>query len=245
MIYHIKTKYTAVGRKEMVIFFYLYLVTLVVDSVVSSGLVPSNTTAYLHLTSSHFALISAGIWCLLGNGFVGFQFAEDGTPMSIWTLRLSSLVVFASTYFLCYGTFTNLVSFLDPVKPTLLWVGFFGFNAGALIIYLILQVILITNTLSDLWPLGDIIIGSLFFIAGQLGMLFSSSICTIMNHYLDGQFVASVFTLLTVMMIYKYWDSITKEDLEFHVGGKIHPWERLSKSSIAPPHRMSTRGAIL
>ena len=30
-------------------------------------------------------------------------------------------------------------------------------------------------------------------------------------------FFSSLFTLLAVMMVYKYWDSITKEDLEFAV----------------------------
>jgi hypothetical protein len=32
-------------------------------------------------------------------------------------------------------------------------------------------------------------------------------------------------SLLAVMMVYKYWDSITKEDLEFAVGGKSNVWE--------------------
>jgi hypothetical protein len=27
------------------------------------------------------------------------------------------------------------------------------------------------------------------------------------------------------MMVYKYWDSITKEDLEFSVGSKQNNWE--------------------
>jgi hypothetical protein len=31
--------------------------------------------------------------------------------------------------------------------------------------------------------------------------------------------------LLSVMMVYKYWDSITKEDLEFSVGSKQSVWE--------------------
>jgi hypothetical protein len=41
------------------------------------------------LPTQWFAAIYAGLigaiyWCLLINGFVGFQFAEDGTPMSLW-----------------------------------------------------------------------------------------------------------------------------------------------------------------
>lgn len=31
--------------------------------------------------------------------------------------------------------------------------------------------------------------------------------------------------LLSVMMVYKYWDDITKEDLEFSVGSKAAVWE--------------------
>lgn len=32
----------------------------------------------------HIGLICSTYWCLLLNGFVGFQFAEDGTPLSLW-----------------------------------------------------------------------------------------------------------------------------------------------------------------
>jgi hypothetical protein len=46
-----------------------------------------------------------------------------------------------------------------------------------------------------------------------------------LEHYLDGMFFSSILTLLSVMMIYKFWDSITKEDLEFAVGCKNNIWE--------------------
>jgi hypothetical protein len=45
------------------------------------------------------------------------------------------------------------------------------------------------------------------------------------SHYIDGTFFATLCTLLSVMMVYKYWDSITKEDLEFSVGSKQAVWE--------------------
>ena len=38
------------------------------------------------------------------------------------------------------------------------------------------------------------------------------------THYLDGYFIHYMFNLLAVMMIYKYYDAATTEDLEF-VGG--------------------------
>lgn len=53
----------------------------------------------------------------------------------------------------------------------------------------------------------------------------SQIICTNTSHYVDGLFFGHVCSLLAVMMVYKYWDSITKEDLEFSVGGKLNVWE--------------------
>jgi hypothetical protein len=38
-------------------------------------------------------------------------------------------------------------------------------------------------------------------------------------------FFGNIFSLLSVMMVYKYWDGLTKEDLEFAVAGKDHSWE--------------------
>jgi hypothetical protein len=35
-------------------------------------------------TAVYAGFIGALYWCIVINGFVGFQFAEDGTPMSLW-----------------------------------------------------------------------------------------------------------------------------------------------------------------
>ena len=66
--------------------------------------------------------------------------------------------------------------------------------------------------------IGDLLFGSLFFVTGQCILwLASLSICRLTIHYIDGIFFNSLFNLLAVMMVYKYWDSITKEDWEFSV----------------------------
>lgn len=91
---------------------------------------------------------------------------------------------------------------------------------------MISQIILVVNTLDDRWPLGDILFGTAFFIVGQVLMyVFSVAICDQVKHYVDGLFFGTICTLLAVMMVYKYWDSITKEDLEFSVGSKQNVWE--------------------
>lgn len=57
----------------------------------------------------------------------------------------------------------------------------------------------------------------------------SKEFCQVAGHYLDGLFLTASMILLSVMMVYKYWDSITHEDLEFSVAVN-HLWA-LNKSN--------------
>jgi hypothetical protein len=78
---------------------------------------------------------------------------------------------------------------------------------------------------SSLSSLGDIFFGLLFFGIGMASVFaFSNHICRYAAHYVDGMFLGSTFVLLSVMMVYKFWDSITTEDLEFSVGGSPQVW---------------------
>ncbi|CEG69515.1 hypothetical protein RMATCC62417_05577 [Rhizopus microsporus] len=225
MIYHIRSKYTAVGRKEIVMFFYLYMITVFLEMLLVTGVIPTASPVYPWFTAVHIGLMCATFWCLLLNGFVGFQFAEDGTPLSLWSIRISSLVIFLITGFIAIATFQNISPFSNKA-PGALWAFYFIFNGIAFIVYVISQIILVVNTLDDRWPLGDILFGVAFFIVGQVILyVFSVNICDEVKHYIDGTFFGSICTLLAVMMVYKYWDSITKEDLEFSVGAKQNVWE--------------------
>jgi hypothetical protein len=84
MIFHVRSKYTAVGRKEIITFFYLYMALTVTSLILDSGVVPLASVVYPYFVAVQCGLSSATCWCLLVNGFVGFQFAEDGTPLSLW-----------------------------------------------------------------------------------------------------------------------------------------------------------------
>lgn len=148
-------------------------------------------------------MLCATFWCLLVNGFVGFQFAEDGTPLSLWSLRGSCFVVFAIVTFLAISTFKSIAG-LSPTKPLVLWICMFIFNGACVIIYVILQLILVIRTLDDRWPIGDIIFGVGFFaIATVILYGFSVNICDAITHYVDGLFFSTLSYLLAVMMVYK------------------------------------------
>ena len=159
------------------------------------------------------------------NGFVGFQLAEDGTPLSLWLLRLSCLLLFFIGFFLAIASFKAWAGF-SYSKPIALWIVYFVWPIVCTAIYVVSQLILVIRTLDDRWPIGDIVFGAAFFAVAQVVLFgFSTEICDAVKHYIDGLFFFTVCMLLAVMMVYKYWDSITKEDLEFSVGSKAAVWE--------------------
>ncbi|KAJ2387547.1 Chitin synthase, class 7 [Coemansia sp. RSA 2611] len=225
MIVHVRSKYTAVGRKEMVMVFYIYFVMIILDFITISGIIPISSVVYPYFVAGYLGLTSAMCWCLMLNGVVGFQWTEDGTAASLWTFRLTSLVIFGLMYFISIATFKEVGSF-SKAHPIGLFIMYFIFNPFCLLVYVVLQVIVVVNTLDEYWPLGNISFALVFFVIGQVIQIFlSDKICEGIKHYVDGVFFGTICTLLSVMMVYKYWDSITKEDLEFSVDGKGNTWE--------------------
>jgi hypothetical protein len=84
------------------------------------------------------------------------------------------------------------------------------------VIYVVSQLILVFRTLEDRWPIGDIIFGTAFFTFAQILLFaFSAKICDAIKHYIDGLFFFTLCMLLSVMMVYKYWDSITVRRVGF------------------------------
>ena len=63
--------------------------------------------------ASYTGLVAAAYCCLLINGFVGFQFAEDGTPTSLWVRSVSRLMTGALKP-------PRIVAFTD-LLPCCLW----------------------------------------------------------------------------------------------------------------------------
>jgi len=225
MIVHVRSKFTAVGRKEITTFFYIYMLLTMDSLILDAGVVPPGSGAYPWFTAVQNGLASALCTCLLINGFVGFQLYEDGTRLSLWLLRLASLAMFVVSGLVSLLTFKSWAG-LSPTNTVGMFIILYIVNGLFLLVYVVMQVILVVGTLQDMWPLGDIAFGVFFFVAGQVLLyVFSDAICEGTQHYLDGLFFTTVTNLLAVMMVYKYWDSITKEDLEFSVGVKNNTWE--------------------
>lgn len=225
MVIHVRSKFTAVGRKEITTFFYIYMALTVFSLILDAGVVPPGSTALPYFVAAQIGLASALCISLFINGFVGFQLYEDGTTLSVWLLRLCSLGWFIITGVIALLTFEGWGG-LGPNNTLGLFVVTYIFNGIFLVIYVGMQLLLVVNTIQDRWPLGDIIFGIFFFAIGQIILYaLNTALCEGAQHYVDGLFLSTICNLLAVMMVYKYWDSITKEDLEFSVGTKTGNWD--------------------
>ncbi len=192
-----------IGRKEITTFFYLYMALTMTSLVLDSGVIPPQTGAFPYFVAVQNGFTSALCTCLLVNGFVGFQLYEDGTTQSVWLLRGSSIGMFIISGGVSILTFKGKAG-LGPTNTLGLFVVLYLLNGIALLVYLVMQIILVANTLQDRWPLGDISFGVFFFVMGQVILyVFSDDICNAAQHYLDGLFFATICNLLAVMMVYK------------------------------------------
>lgn len=124
-------------------------------------------------------------------------------------LRISTLVVFGVSLFVSIATFKKIAGF-DYAKPIGLWIIYILWPLVCTVVYVVSQLVLVFRTLEDRWPIGDIVFGAAFFTVAQVILFaFSVTICDAIKHYIDGLFFFTLCMLLSVMMVYKYWDSIT------------------------------------
>jgi Chitin synthase export chaperone len=179
------------------------MILTVCSLVVDAGVVPPHSGPWPYFVAAQDGLVSAVCTCLLVNGFVGFQLYEDGTGLSVWLLRASSAGMFVISFVVSLFTFKEWGG-LDPANPVGVFVVVYILNAIFLFIYVVMQLMLVYNTLEDRWPLGHIALGVFFFTAGQVVLYaFSQPVCNGTEHYLDGLFIATLCNLFAVMMIYK------------------------------------------
>jgi hypothetical protein len=133
----------------------MYAISVLLEFFLVSGIIPMANSSYKWFVSIYIGWNMGTLWCLLMNGFIGFQWAEDGTPASLWSIRISSLVVALISMFVGIGTFDSKAG-LKSSNPVGLFILYMAFSAAFILIYVVFQVILVVKTLDDRWPLGTI-----------------------------------------------------------------------------------------
>lgn len=218
IIFNIRSKYTAIGRSELLSYYYLNIVLAICSLVVDCGVSPPSTSSYPYFVAVQLGVSSAVCMCLLYNGIVCFQFWEDGLRKSLLAMWVVTALWFVVNFIVALITFKSWGTSLNNRTTTTLFVVTYVLNAVILAVYVISQLILVFFALDSYWYLGAIFMFSFFFVVGQVLLyVFNNQICEGTSHYTDGKFFATVCNLFANMMVYKFWDMITTEDLEFSV----------------------------
>ena len=152
MISHVKFKYTAVGRKEIILFFYLYATVTILEFLTISGIVPLASSVYQYFAAAHTASVTCLFFTLAFNGLVPFQIVEDGTRTSLWTLRILTGVIGTIVFTLTIMTVRD--SGLDLL---IIWICYALLPLLFTITYLFSQIYLVLNKLETSWHLGNYI----------------------------------------------------------------------------------------
>lgn len=69
------------------------------------------------------------------------------------SFRIAGLLFAGGGYFVALATFLGVAG-MNPRNPLILYILMFIFNGACLLLYVILQIFLVLNTLHDRWPIG-------------------------------------------------------------------------------------------
>lgn len=155
-IFRSQTKFAAVGRREMQILIFIYLLISIVQIFTMGGFI-TNIRLLAYFTALHIGFIVAFFWVLLLNAVVGYQLYEDGTIFSILMTTIPSLLMFiGSGYIVLDSMFywsRSDVEDKNRLRNHGLYFFYFVWPVISIVGYFILEFILVFKILEEWRPL--------------------------------------------------------------------------------------------
>ncbi|ADM11160.1 glucose/Na cotransporter-like protein [Encephalitozoon intestinalis ATCC 50506] len=208
MIRHVKALCSSVGRKEMLVFFYLYLGSAALEAVLVGSKEFISKHTHLFLTSIQLSLYTSAFFSL----FVGSITVDMFTR--IFGLGATTLLKI-STGIYSVGIGTVIFTGLSTSSKELTSVPFFVLNPLFFFLYMIFQVKRLRKTDGEVWAYGTLIISTAcFLIANTFSFLGSRVIGLMTDRYFDNLFFYHFFILCTFIMVHKYWLSVYNYEVE-------------------------------
>ena len=178
------------------------------------------------------------------NGIVGFQILDDGTPLSVGLILLSGVALFIGTGYIALDTAFSYTSTFVPSlsgsnRNIALYVLYQLWPLICLVGFFLLETVLVLRVLGEKKPmrkclslqinirlfltLGEVYLmaAALLFAIGQIFQyVISTHICQGTHGKIDGALFETLFTLLSVVMIWVFWSSITEDDWPMPTSGE-------------------------
>ncbi|KAF3766207.1 hypothetical protein M406DRAFT_322273 [Cryphonectria parasitica EP155] len=223
LILRSERKRAAVGRREMQLFLACYLV-LSICEIFTVGEFPLESRVRVAFTGIHIGFIIATTWILMLNAVVGYQVLDDGTPLSLGLLLISAAILLIGTGFIALATGYGWTGYWDgsyqaPYRNIALYVLYQLIPLIFLVAFYVLETVLVLRVLGETRPMIYLTLAAVLFALGQIfNYAISSHICAGTNGKIDGALFETLFTLLSVVMIWIFWSSITEDDWPMTVG---------------------------
>jgi len=173
----------------------------------------------------HIGLIAATTWVLMLNAVVGYQLIDDGTPLSLALMVSSAAVLLVGTGYIALDTGFQWTGYWDeswtpPNRNIALYVLYQLAPLIFLVAFYVLEAILVLRILGEKAPMLYLTGAAILFAGGQIiNYVASSHICSGTNGKIDGALFQTLLTLLSVVLVWIFWSSITEDDWQVPVGG--------------------------
>jgi hypothetical protein len=217
LLWRSERKQAAVGRREMQVFLLSYILIQICE-IFTVGKFPLANNVRIAFTGIHIGLITASLWILMLNAVVGYQLVDDGTPLSLGLIVGSAIVIFIGTGYIALDTGYSWTGHFDPS------LGGDNNNIGLYVLYqlapliflfvfFVLETVLVIRVLGERKPMIYLGAAALLFAIGQIfNYIASIHICNGTNGSINGALFQTLFTLLSVVMVWVFWSSITEDD---------------------------------
>ncbi|KAI0181423.1 chitin synthase III catalytic subunit [Hypoxylon sp. FL1284] len=210
-------KKAAVGRREIQLFL-LGFIIIEICEIFTVGEFPLGGGVRVAFTGIHLGMIIATTWILLLNAVVGYQILDDGTPLSLGLMMISGAVLFIGTGYITLDTGYHWTNEFVPdpnnhYRNIALYVLYQLVPLIFLVAFFVLESVLVLRVLGEIRPMIYLSSAALLFAIGQIfNYVISPYICDGTTGKIDGALFETFFTLLSVVMIWVFWSSITEDD---------------------------------
>ncbi|KAF7682957.1 Chitin synthase export chaperone [Astathelohania contejeani] len=201
--------YSAIGRKELMMFFYLYIISAMLEMVLISNLLDSvNSGLIIYLISLQISFANSAFFCLFVGAVTANIFLGGVGIASLVIVRIATAI-----YFLV--SLAVIFSSLIEKNSIIIFGATFIVNGMFAIAYVLVQSLRLINMDAEVWAYGTLGIAFLFFCLGVIPMFYGSKyIAYVSERYLDGVFFFHLFIFSSILMIHKFWLSTCENEAE-------------------------------
>ncbi|KAF1970176.1 hypothetical protein BU23DRAFT_570975 [Bimuria novae-zelandiae CBS 107.79] len=199
--------------------FLLGYIIVSICEIFTVGGFPLDSAVRKGFVAVHIASIVATAWILMLNGLVGYQLLDDGTPMSVGLILISAAVLFVGTGYIALDHAFNWTGYFSDAevlqnnRSYSLYTLYQLVPLVFLFVFFCLETFLVVRVLGERKPMVYLISAVILFAIAQVFQyVISVHICNGTDGKINGGLFETLFTLLSVVMIWVFWSSITEDD---------------------------------